>query len=96
MNPGRHTSITKLTQKEVTATADRHEMLYSGQLGGARASFTFCDLSGLDLAGRNLSFNVTSKKYPEQHITLKNTRQVNPNPADLKRIDEELAVQIRA
>ncbi|RBH56369.1 MULTISPECIES: peptidoglycan DD-metalloendopeptidase family protein [Pseudomonas] len=47
-------------------------------------------------AGRSLSFNVGGKKYPEQHITLKNTRQVNPNPADLKRIDEELAVQIRA
>ncbi len=47
-------------------------------------------------AGRSLGFSVGSKKYPEQHITLKNTRQVNPNPADLKRIDEELAVQIRA
>jgi uncharacterized protein YjbI with pentapeptide repeats len=55
MNPGRHTSLTKLTQKEVSAAADRHEMLYSGRLGGARASFTYCDLSGLDLAGRNLS-----------------------------------------
>src|SRR5512143_1784901 len=55
MNPPRHTSITKLTQKEVSATAARHEMLYSGRLGGARACFTFCDLSGLDLAGRNLA-----------------------------------------
>ncbi|KPA93305.1 peptidoglycan DD-metalloendopeptidase family protein [Pseudomonas sp. RHF3.3-3] len=45
---------------------------------------------------RNLGFSVGSKQYPEQHITLKNTRQVNPNPADLKRIDEELAVQLRA
>ncbi|UZE28169.1 peptidoglycan DD-metalloendopeptidase family protein [Pseudomonas asplenii] len=45
---------------------------------------------------RSLSFSVGNKKYPEQHITLKNTRQVNPNPADLKRIDEELAVQLRA
>ncbi len=35
MNPGRHTSLTKLTQKEVSAAADRHEMLYSGRLGGA-------------------------------------------------------------
>jgi len=47
-------------------------------------------------SGRNLSFVVGSKKYPEQHITLKNQRQVNPNPADLKRIDGELAEQIRA
>ena len=46
--------------------------------------------------GRDVSFNVGSKKYPEQHITLKNKRQVNPNPADIKRIDNELAIQIKA
>ena len=46
--------------------------------------------------GRDLSFTVGSKKYPEQHITLKNKRQVNPNPADIKRIDNELAIQIKA
>lgn len=46
--------------------------------------------------GQNLNFTVGSKKYPEQRITLKNQRQVNPNPADLKRIDGELAEQIRA
>ncbi|MBG8562297.1 MULTISPECIES: M23 family metallopeptidase [Pseudomonas] len=45
---------------------------------------------------RTLSFTVASKKYPEQRITLKNQRQVNPNPADLKRIDAELAEQIKA
>lgn len=45
---------------------------------------------------RTLGFTVGSKKYPEQRITLKNTRQVNPNPADLKRIDAELAEQLRA
>lgn len=46
--------------------------------------------------GREVSFNVGSKKYPEQHITLKNKRQVNPNPADIKRIDNELLIQIKA
>ena len=46
--------------------------------------------------GRDLNFTVGSKKYPEQRITLKNQRQVNPNPADIKRIDNELAVQIKA
>lgn len=46
--------------------------------------------------GRNLQFSVGSKKYPEQHITLKNQRQVNPNPDDLKRIEQELDVQVRA
>ena len=46
--------------------------------------------------GRNLPFVVDSKKYPEQHITLKNKRQVNPEPDDLKRIERELDVQVRA
>lgn len=41
-------------------------------------------------------FNVGAKLYKEQHITLKNTRQVNPNPADLKRIERELAEQTHA
>lgn len=45
---------------------------------------------------RNLSFVVGSKKYPEQRITLKNQRQVNPDPDDLKRIEGELAVQLKA
>jgi murein DD-endopeptidase MepM/ murein hydrolase activator NlpD len=46
--------------------------------------------------GRNLPFVVGDKKYPEQRITLKNQRQVNPNPDDLKRIEQELDVQVRA
>ncbi|RML61105.1 M24/M37 family peptidase [Pseudomonas syringae pv. pisi] len=46
--------------------------------------------------GRTLNFTVASKKYPEQHITLKNKRQVNPNPEDNKRIEGELAEQLRA
>ncbi|MFK0086630.1 peptidoglycan DD-metalloendopeptidase family protein [Pseudomonas sp. NPDC090755] len=45
---------------------------------------------------RTLSFTVASKKYPEQRITLKNKRQVNPDPADLKRIESELAEQLKA
>ncbi|WP_116893708.1 peptidoglycan DD-metalloendopeptidase family protein [Pseudomonas syringae] len=47
-------------------------------------------------SGRTLNFTVGSKKYPEQHITLKNKRQVNPNPEDNKRIEGELAEQLRA
>ncbi|MGR4039054.1 peptidoglycan DD-metalloendopeptidase family protein [Pseudomonas sp. 910_21] len=50
----------------------------------------------ISAGNRSLNFVVGSKKYPEQHITLKNQRQVNPNPADLKRIDGELAEQLRA
>ncbi|WP_207887465.1 M23 family metallopeptidase [Pseudomonas sp. 30_B] len=47
-------------------------------------------------ASRNLGFSVDSKHYKEQHITLKNTRQVNPLPEDLKRINRELAEQTTA
>ena len=54
-------------------------------------------LTAKDASGsRNLAFVVGSKKYPEQRITLKNQRQVNPNPDDLKRIEGELAVQVQA
>ncbi|WP_460138463.1 peptidoglycan DD-metalloendopeptidase family protein [Pseudomonas sp. H2_D07] len=45
--------------------------------------------------GRSLPFIVGYKKYPEQRITLKNKSQVNPAPAQLKRIEAELAVQIK-
>src|SRR5271170_5380422 len=51
----RRTGVAKLSQKDVAAAAARHEMLYSGRMGGARAVFAFCDLSGLDLSGRNLA-----------------------------------------
>ena len=50
----------------------------------------------LSSGSRQLTFTVGNKKYPEQRITLKNQRQVNPNPADIKRIDNELAIQIKA
>jgi murein DD-endopeptidase MepM/ murein hydrolase activator NlpD len=34
-------------------------------------------------------FDVTDKRYREQRLTIKNERQVNPNPEDLKRITAE-------
>ncbi len=40
-------------------------------------------------AKQMLSFNVKSKHYEEQRLTITNDRQVNPNPDDLKRIDAE-------
>jgi uncharacterized protein YjbI with pentapeptide repeats len=55
MTQARHTGFAKLTQKDVSAAIARHEMLQSGRMGGARAVFAFCDLTGLDLAGRNLA-----------------------------------------
>lgn len=45
---------------------------------------------------RALPFAVGSKHYREQRITLKNTRQVNPLPEDLKRINRELEEQTTA
>ncbi|MBO9330307.1 peptidoglycan DD-metalloendopeptidase family protein [Achromobacter xylosoxidans] len=45
---------------------------------------------------RTLSFKVRTKEYAAQRITLKNQRQVEPNPDDLKRIERELAEQSAA
>ena len=42
-------------------------------------------------AEQKLIFDVTAKQYPEQHITLSNQRQVNPDPDDLERIRAEQA-----
>ena len=50
----------------------------------------------LDINGQAQGFRVEPRSYREQHITLKNQRQVNPNPADLKRIERELDEQTRA
>src|SRR6185312_4159613 len=44
----------RLTQAEVDAICVRHDRLWSSRTGGARAVFTWKDLSGLDLSGRNL------------------------------------------
>src|ERR1700742_2395466 len=55
MTKARHTGFARLNQKEVSQAVARHEMLYSGRVGGGRASFAFCDLSGLGPSGRNLA-----------------------------------------
>ncbi len=36
-----------------------------------------------------IAFNVYHKKYPEQHITIKNKRMVNPNQYDMKKINKD-------
>jgi len=36
-------------------------------------------------------FEILDKRYRTQHLTIKNERQVNPNPADLQRIEAEQA-----
>jgi len=50
----------------------------------------------VQVGGRAVSFDVHAKTYVAQHITLKNKRQVNPNPHDLARIERELAEQTAA
>ena len=47
-------------------------------------------------ASREIRFTVQDKKYKEQRLTIKNTRQVNPLPEDLKRINVERAAQNQA
>ena len=44
----------RLTQSEVDVICARHDRLWSSRMGGARAVFTWKDLSGLNLSGRNL------------------------------------------
>lgn len=46
--------------------------------------------------GRQLGFTVGSREYAQQHITLKNRSQVNPDPAQLARIERELNEQTDA
>ncbi|MCQ4307592.1 peptidoglycan DD-metalloendopeptidase family protein [Pseudomonas stutzeri] len=50
----------------------------------------------VEVNGSPSSFKVGHREYRAQHITLKNQRQVNPNPEDLKRIERELAEQTEA
>jgi murein DD-endopeptidase MepM/ murein hydrolase activator NlpD len=46
----------------------------------------------LEVDGRSVPFTIHPKRYPEQHLTLKNLRQVNPNPEDEVRIAREQAL----
>ncbi|HET8706246.1 MAG TPA: M23 family metallopeptidase, partial [Pseudomonadales bacterium] len=43
---------------------------------------------------KNVTFEIAAKDYPEQHITLTNTHQVNPDPDELARIKKEIAEQL--
>ena len=44
----------RLTQYDVDVICAKHDRLWSARMGGARAVFAFCDISGLSLTGRNL------------------------------------------
>jgi murein DD-endopeptidase MepM/ murein hydrolase activator NlpD len=45
---------------------------------------------------RVVAFSVGPRTYREQHITLKNKNQVNPDPAQLKRFEREYLAQMSA
>lgn len=46
--------------------------------------------------GQKIAFDVFDKAYPEQWLTIKNKRKVNPNAEDMKRIKSERAKKWRA
>jgi len=45
---------------------------------------------------RQIAFTVLPREYPAQHIKLKNKRQVNPDPDQLRRYEREYKAQIDA
>lgn len=45
---------------------------------------------------RSIAFNVNSREYKSQHITLRNQKHVSPDPEQLKRFEREYAVQMKA
>ncbi|MCH7671792.1 MAG: peptidoglycan DD-metalloendopeptidase family protein [Proteobacteria bacterium] len=54
------------------------------------------DLSFADGRSESLQFSIEFKEYVEQHLTISNTRQVNPNAEDMVRINRESAEMTRA
>ena len=54
------------------------------------------DLSYADGHSESLQFSIEFKEYVEQHLTISNTRQVNPNTEDMVRINRESAEMTRA
>src|SRR5271167_3291005 len=90
MTKARHTGFARLTQKEVSQAAARHEMLYTGRVGGARASFAFCDLSGLNLSGRNLAdADFTGASLEEANLAGARLETTSFFGADLRRANLE-------
>ena len=47
--------VRRLTQLDVDLICAKHERLWASKPGGARAVFSWADLSGLDFSGRNLA-----------------------------------------
>ena len=52
---GRPVTYHRLSQDEVDSICQRHANLLQGRMNGARASFAYKVIEGLDLSGRNLT-----------------------------------------
>src|SRR3984885_6386590 len=98
MMPTPRITFSKLTQKQAVAAAARHEMLYAGRMGGARAVFAFCDLTGLNLSGRNLAdadftgavleeTNLSGAKLDSASFFGADLRRSNLANASMRRVD---------
>ena len=68
---------------------------YNGEQYAIIGSQQF-DLSYADGHDESLQFSIQLKEYAEQHLTITNTRQVNPNAEDMVRINRESAEMTRA
>lgn len=88
----------RLTQAEVDALCARHERLWSARPGGARATFSWMDLSGLDLSGRNLAdadfsgailiaCNLSRTRLDNANLFGADARDANLSTASLRRAD---------
>src|SRR5215469_3295442 len=83
----------RLTQAEVDLICAKHDRLWAARPGGARAVFSWCDLSGLDLSGRDLTGAVLSdcrmKGARLDHATLycADLQHADLTEASLKRAD---------
>src|SRR5690349_14269260 len=53
--PALDVSYKRLTQHEADAICARHDRLWHARPGGARAVFSYCDISGLKFRARQLS-----------------------------------------
>jgi uncharacterized protein YjbI with pentapeptide repeats len=67
----------KMSQAELDAVIKRHEMYQAGRMGGQRALLSYRDLTGLNLAGKNLS----DADFTASFLTDANLAGVNLNHA---------------
>ena len=52
------------------------------------------DVASDDGTTQSLPFTVTAKRYPVQRLAIADTKMVNPDPADLERIERETALML--